>query len=125
MLNIGPGEILVIALVALIVVGPEQLPGVLRRVGKTAGSLRHMADSLKKDFMSGMEELDPNKWTEPKRGTGTITDPILGPGAYGPPATDANEDETGEEPDAAEAAVDAVDADQGRADDVSVDEDPA
>lgn len=84
MLNIGPAEVLVIALIALIVVGPEQLPGVLRKIGKSAGQLRHMADGLKKDFMSGMEELDPNTWTEEKpRGKGTTTDPIIGPGAYG------------------------------------------
>ena len=94
MLNIGPGEILVIALIALIVVGPEQLPAVLRRIGKTAGSLRHMADGLKKDFMSGMDELDPNKWTETPRGKGSVTDPIIGPGAYGPPIEDAPAPET-------------------------------
>lgn len=93
MLNIGPGEILVIALIALIVVGPEQLPSVLRRIGKTAGSLRHMADGLKKDFMSGMDELDPNKWSEAPRGKGTTTDPILGPGAYGPPITEGTPEE--------------------------------
>ncbi len=84
MLNIGPAEVLVIALIALIVVGPEQLPGVLRKIGKGAGQLRSMADGLKKDFMSGMDELDPNNWAEGKpRGTGTTTDPIIGPGAYG------------------------------------------
>jgi sec-independent protein translocase protein TatB len=86
MLNIGPAEVLVIALIALIVVGPEQLPGVLRKVGKSAGQLRKMADGLKNDFMSGMDELDPNSWVADKpRGKGTTTDPIIGPGAYGPP----------------------------------------
>lgn len=85
MLNIGPAEVLVIALIALIVVGPEQLPGMLRKVGKGAGQLRTMADGLKKEFMSGMEELDPNSWVgEKPRGKGTTTDPIIGPGAYGP-----------------------------------------
>lgn len=85
MLNIGPGEVLVIALVALIFVGPDQLPGVLRRLGRSMSQLKTMADGLKREFMSGMEELDPSKWDEP-RGKGTLTDPILGPGAYGPPA---------------------------------------
>lgn len=93
MLNIGPGEILVIALIALIVVGPEQLPSVLRKLGKSAGQLRHMADGLKQDFMAGMDELDPNKWAEKPRGKGTINDPILGPGASEP---DSKADPDGE-----------------------------
>ena len=33
--NIGAGEMIVIALILLMAVGPEQLPGLIRRVGRT------------------------------------------------------------------------------------------
>lgn len=62
MLNIGGGEILVIALVALIVVGPEQLPTVLRQAGRYANQIRSMTSGIRDEFMSGVDEMDPTKW---------------------------------------------------------------
>ncbi|MEO1613405.1 MAG: twin-arginine translocase TatA/TatE family subunit, partial [Pseudomonadota bacterium] len=40
MLDIGFMEILVIGAIALIVVGPKELPGLLRTVGQYAGKAR-------------------------------------------------------------------------------------
>ena len=54
--QIGPLEILVVAMLALIVFGPEKLPGMLRSVGKTLGELRRMASEVKSDFESGLED---------------------------------------------------------------------
>lgn len=62
MFNIGGPEVLVIALVALVIVGPEQLPSVLRKAGQYAAQLRSMSTSLRDEFMSGVDELDPTKW---------------------------------------------------------------
>ena len=62
MFNIGGGEIMVIALLALIVVGPEQLPGVLRKLGQTAAHLRSMSSSLRDEFMTGLDQANPTKW---------------------------------------------------------------
>ncbi|MEM7273733.1 MAG: twin-arginine translocase TatA/TatE family subunit [Actinomycetota bacterium] len=66
MLNIGAGELIVIALILLIAVGPEQLPSVIRRVGKTIAEVRSMTDGLRTEFMAGMEEIeratDPEAW---------------------------------------------------------------
>ncbi|MGI9596467.1 MAG: twin-arginine translocase TatA/TatE family subunit [Acidimicrobiales bacterium] len=66
MLNIGPGELILIGLVLLIAVGPEQLPGLIRRIGHTVGQARSMTDSLRSEFMSGLDEIeraaDPNSW---------------------------------------------------------------
>lgn len=68
MLNIGPAELLVIGLVVLIAVGPEQLPSVIRRVGNTVGQFRNMTDGLRSEFMAGLDELertaDPRRWAE-------------------------------------------------------------
>ncbi len=84
MFNIGGGEVLVIALVALIVVGPEQLPGVLRKAGQYASQLRTMSDGVRREFMAGVDEVDPNKWVDPSdtkpqsnRGDGSADNPIV------------------------------------------------
>ncbi len=49
---------MLIAVALLIAVGPEQLPGLVRRVGSTVGQFRSMSDRLRADFTAGMEELD-------------------------------------------------------------------
>jgi Tat protein translocase TatB subunit len=54
--QIGPLEIIVVAMLALIVFGPEKLPGMLRTFGKTIGELRRMASEVKSDFSSGLND---------------------------------------------------------------------
>jgi Tat protein translocase TatB subunit len=41
MFDIGWGELLLIGVVALIVIGPKELPGTLRTLGQWMGKLRH------------------------------------------------------------------------------------
>ena len=61
---LGPGvgglEIVVIALVALIVVGPKDLPMLLRKVGQFVGRARKMANEFRASFddMARQSELD-------------------------------------------------------------------
>ena len=57
--QVGPMEILVVAMIALIVFGPEKLPGILRSVGKTIGELRRMATEVTEDFRSGLDDPPP------------------------------------------------------------------
>ena len=52
MLDIGMLELFVIGALALIVVGPKELPGLLRTVGQFAAKARGMA----REFQSSMEE---------------------------------------------------------------------
>ena len=61
-----------IALLALIVVGPEQLPGVMRKAGEVANQLRSMSSSLRTEFMNGIDQADVTKW-----GKGTLNDPVV------------------------------------------------
>lgn len=62
--GLGPGigglEILVIGLLALIVVGPKDLPLLLRKVGKAVGKARAMANEFRSSFdeMARQSELD-------------------------------------------------------------------
>ncbi len=74
MFNIGAGEWIVLAIVVLVFVGPEQLPSVIRRAGQLIGQARSMSEGLRGDFMSGMAEIeaaaDPTKWAASAGSTG-------------------------------------------------------
>lgn len=48
--DIGFSEILLIAIVALIVVGPERLPGLARKAGKLVGRGRRFVQSVRDDI---------------------------------------------------------------------------
>ena len=52
--SLGPLEILVVAVLALIVFGPERLPDIARTIGRTLSELRRMASDVKTEFESGM-----------------------------------------------------------------------
>jgi sec-independent protein translocase protein TatB len=58
--GIGGAEYLVIAVVALLVVGPERLPLLLRKLGKVVGKARAMANEFRSSFdeMARQSELD-------------------------------------------------------------------
>ncbi|MFH1463144.1 MAG: twin-arginine translocase TatA/TatE family subunit [Pseudomonadota bacterium] len=58
MLNIGFGEILLIAALLLVVVGPERLPKMLRIAGQYYGKLRRAAQELQMAFMDEGDLLD-------------------------------------------------------------------
>ncbi len=101
MFNIGGQELALIIVLALVVVGPEQLPGLIRKLGQYAAQAREMSSGLRAEFMaatepmqdtfkefqegmnefqSGMTDLsktvtdaaDVNQW-----GAGTAKDPIV------------------------------------------------
>jgi len=55
MFDIGFTELMVIGVVALIVIGPERLPGVARTVGHLAGRLQRYVSDIKADISREME----------------------------------------------------------------------
>lgn len=55
MFDIGFSELLLIAVVALVVIGPERLPGVARNIGRFAGRLQRYAHDIKRDFNREIE----------------------------------------------------------------------
>jgi sec-independent protein translocase protein TatB len=58
MLEVGWSEILVIALILIIVVGPKDLPPMLRTFGRMAARLRGMANEFKGQFDEALREAD-------------------------------------------------------------------
>jgi sec-independent protein translocase protein TatB len=58
MFDIGWSEFVVIAVVALIAIGPKELPGVLRMVGQWMGKARRMAAEFQGQFQEAMREAE-------------------------------------------------------------------
>lgn len=58
MLDMSWGEVMVIGAVALIVIGPKDLPRALRTVGQVTGKLRRMAAEFQGQFNEAMREAE-------------------------------------------------------------------
>jgi sec-independent protein translocase protein TatB len=58
MFDIGWGEFLLIGVVALIAIGPKELPGVLRSVGQWITKLRRMASEFQGQFQEAIREAE-------------------------------------------------------------------
>jgi len=58
MLDIGWSELLVIAVVAIVVVGPKDLPKLMRSFGHYAGKLRRAASDFQRQFDEAMRETE-------------------------------------------------------------------
>ena len=58
--GLGTAELLLIAMVALIVVGPKELPGLLRTIGRWVGKVRALAS----DFQAHLDDLSKESGIE-------------------------------------------------------------
>jgi sec-independent protein translocase protein TatB len=58
MFDIGWSELLVIAVVAIVVVGPKELPKLMRGFGHYAGKLRRAAAEFQRQFEEAMRESE-------------------------------------------------------------------
>lgn len=92
MFDVGFAELLVLAVIAMVVVGPERLPGVLRTVGKTIGQARRFMtglqnqieqevklDELNKKIMAETKDLDFTKPSTPTHQTEDAEVPSIAP----------------------------------------------
>jgi sec-independent protein translocase protein TatB len=71
MFEIGGTELLLIAVVALLVIGPKELPNALRTVGRYTGKARAMTRHLRSGFdemmrQAELEEME-KQWAEHNR----------------------------------------------------------
>ena len=58
MFDIGWPEMLVVAVVLIVVVGPKDLPRMLRAFGRTTSKMRSMAGDFRKQFDEALKEAE-------------------------------------------------------------------
>jgi len=58
MLDVAPTELLLVAIVALVVIGPKDLPRVMRTVGHWVGRARSVARHFRSGFETMMREAE-------------------------------------------------------------------
>jgi sec-independent protein translocase protein TatA len=68
--NVGPAEIIVILLIALIVFGPKRLPEIGKTVGKGLREFRQATQDVKNELSLSLDddenEVEPSSSTPPK-----------------------------------------------------------
>lgn len=56
MFNLSGSELIVIALLALVVLGPEKLPGAIRRVGRVYAELKRISSGFESEFRAMVDD---------------------------------------------------------------------
>jgi Tat protein translocase TatB subunit len=88
--QVGPLEIMMVAVVALIVFGPEKLPEIARTVGKALADFRRAVEDAKGEFQSGLNFDDDEPEDHPIRSVLREASP--------PPYVTGQEDDSGGDP---------------------------
>lgn len=71
--NIGPWELVLILLIALIIFGPGKLPEVAKGLGKAVNQFKNASSGLQKEFQDALKDPEPS--AEPLKTT--VTDPEI------------------------------------------------
>jgi sec-independent protein translocase protein TatB len=82
MFNVGGGELLVILLIALMVLGPDRLPGFAKKAGKVMGDIRRVSQGFQTEIREAMDFDDKPSAARPASPiTPRLVDPPTPPGA--------------------------------------------
>jgi sec-independent protein translocase protein TatB len=80
MFDIGWSEMMVVGAVALVVIGPKDLPAALRQAGKWMGAVRRMASDFQGQVNDAMREAELDELRQEvnnlRTGMGAIADPV-------------------------------------------------
>ena len=105
MFNVGGGELIVILLIALIVLGPNRLPDAARTIGKTMGELRRLSSSFQNEVRGALDTADDPNQVASRRNLLSKDEAAAPPTAEGHPprkhplvAAPASSDEPAEPP---------------------------
>ncbi len=80
MFNIGGGEVLVILIVALVVLGPAKLPGAARQIGQMMTELRRISAGFQNELRNALDEAEtPAPKAETPAPKAEPADPELSP----------------------------------------------
>lgn len=66
MFGVSPTELVIILALALLLLGPDQLPSVARTAGRLLREFRNATDGLKESFERQMADLEREKPAAPK-----------------------------------------------------------
>ena len=91
MFDISWGELVLIGMVALIVIGPKELPTVLRTAGQWMTKIRRMASEFQGQFQEAMREAE---FADLKKQVESIADPTKAFDEYNPLETARKEVES-------------------------------
>ncbi len=84
-MNLTPNEVLIIAVVALIVLGPQRLPEAARQIGKGYRELRKMSTSVRAEIDTALKEPVESITKPLQEIKNTISEPLDGPSGTGAP----------------------------------------
>ena len=87
MFGIGTGEILLLLVIALIVLGPERMPKLARDLGRALAEFRKTSDELRTEFLNADKYLDATTGSPPSNETEQRA--IAPPATPEPPLTEA------------------------------------
>ena len=92
MLNIGPHELLLVLVVALLVVGPARLPELGRSIGRGLRELRKAQDEVRRSIQVSLDEppTPPRRRPERPAATGAAADDGPSPNGSNPEAAPAS-----------------------------------
>jgi sec-independent protein translocase protein TatA len=68
--NIGPAEMIVILIIALIVFGPKRLPEIGRTVGKGLREFRRASQDIRDEFEGSLQDEPETPAAEPAKSAG-------------------------------------------------------
>jgi sec-independent protein translocase protein TatB len=64
--QIGPLEIFTVAVLALVVFGPQRLPEIARNIGKAINEMRRMTSEMRSELREGMSATDADEDEPPE-----------------------------------------------------------
>jgi sec-independent protein translocase protein TatB len=76
MFNVGGPEVLVILLVALIALGPGQLPGAARKVGQAMNQVRRVSTNFQRELTNAFELEEQKEQAKADGDRATATKPV-------------------------------------------------
>ena len=74
MFNVGGPEIMVILLVALVILGPEQLPKAMRTFGNVMAEIRKVSGGFQDEMRKAMDSIDDSSSSKAKATATTSSD---------------------------------------------------
>jgi len=119
MFNVGPGELIAILALALIVLGPQRLPEAVRTVGRVVGELRRISSGFQEELRNALDDSEVDRDLDRLRASSAIDQPELPALPVPEPAGEPQPPE-----DLLEPAPDPDDGERDDGKDPSIDDDP-